>query len=116
MFLSKTDTVTFRQEHELRLSNLEDILGKLTQTSEVCTSTFPQLEYLRPSTHIRLGAHSQPARKNLSDCCLLPLELILLLLCFTSVSAFQTLGCLFGGGLSPFLLEVTISPLSYFVC
>ncbi|XP_005621274.1 SUN domain-containing protein 1 isoform X9 [Canis lupus familiaris] len=39
---SQTDTVTFRQEHELRLSNLEDILGKLTQTSEAIQKELEQ--------------------------------------------------------------------------
>uniref|UniRef100_A0A452TJ29 Sad1 and UNC84 domain containing 1 n=1 Tax=Ursus maritimus TaxID=29073 RepID=A0A452TJ29_URSMA len=39
-----TDTVSFHQEHELRLSNLEDVLGKLTEKSEVCILTFPQQE------------------------------------------------------------------------
>uniref|UniRef100_A0A452TJ04 Sad1 and UNC84 domain containing 1 n=1 Tax=Ursus maritimus TaxID=29073 RepID=A0A452TJ04_URSMA len=45
-----TDTVSFHQEHELRLSNLEDVLGKLTEKSEVCILTFPQQEStcLRP--------------------------------------------------------------------
>ncbi|KAF3813820.1 hypothetical protein GH733_017852 [Mirounga leonina] len=32
---SQTDAMTFHQEHELRLSNLEDVLGKLTEKSEV---------------------------------------------------------------------------------
>lgn len=34
--LSKTDSTTFRREHESRISNLEDILRKLTEKSEVC--------------------------------------------------------------------------------
>ncbi|EFB26971.1 hypothetical protein PANDA_021492, partial [Ailuropoda melanoleuca] len=42
VFLSKTDTMSFHQEHELRLSNLEDVLGKLTEKSEAIRKELEQ--------------------------------------------------------------------------
>ncbi|XP_040490558.1 SUN domain-containing protein 1 isoform X4 [Ursus maritimus] len=39
---SQTDTVSFHQEHELRLSNLEDVLGKLTEKSEAIRKELEQ--------------------------------------------------------------------------
>lgn len=104
VFLSKTDTMSFHQEHELRLSNLEDVLGKLTEKSEVCISTFPQQE----STCLRAFAHTpQPARRSLLTVVPCSWELILLLSCFTSLPFSRTPRHLFKGGLSLFLLEVT---------
>ncbi|GAB5582617.1 SUN domain-containing protein 1 isoform X11 [Prionailurus iriomotensis] len=37
-----TDSVTFRQEHESRISNLEDVLGKLTEKSEAIQKELEQ--------------------------------------------------------------------------
>lgn len=107
MFLSQSDAVSVRQEQELRLSNLEDLLGKLTEKSEVCASTFP----LREGTCIRLCARiPQCARREFSQCCLRP---------GSSLYDLQQ-GCLFHGlqekgifsrGPEPlFLLEVTQPP------
>uniref|UniRef100_A0A8C9JV71 Sad1 and UNC84 domain containing 1 n=1 Tax=Panthera tigris altaica TaxID=74533 RepID=A0A8C9JV71_PANTA len=39
---SSTDSVTFRREHESRISNLEDVLGKLTQKSEAIQKELEQ--------------------------------------------------------------------------
>ncbi|XP_034525537.1 SUN domain-containing protein 1 isoform X7 [Ailuropoda melanoleuca] len=39
---SQTDTMSFHQEHELRLSNLEDVLGKLTEKSEAIRKELEQ--------------------------------------------------------------------------
>ncbi|XP_058566994.1 SUN domain-containing protein 1 isoform X12 [Neofelis nebulosa] len=40
--LSLTDSVTFRREHESRISNLEDVLGKLTEKSEAIQKELEQ--------------------------------------------------------------------------
>uniref|UniRef100_A0A2K6GCI2 Sad1 and UNC84 domain containing 1 n=1 Tax=Propithecus coquereli TaxID=379532 RepID=A0A2K6GCI2_PROCO len=40
--LRETDFMTFRQEHEVRISNLEDILGKLTEKSEAIQKELEQ--------------------------------------------------------------------------
>ncbi|XP_037669971.1 SUN domain-containing protein 1 isoform X6 [Choloepus didactylus] len=39
---SKTDFMTFHQEHESRIANLEDILGKLTEKSEIIQEELEQ--------------------------------------------------------------------------
>ncbi|XP_062947494.1 SUN domain-containing protein 1 isoform X5 [Cynocephalus volans] len=39
---SKTDFITLHQEHEVRISNLEDILGKLTEKSEAIQKELEQ--------------------------------------------------------------------------
>lgn len=76
IILFKTDYVTLRQEHELRISSLEDILGKLTERSEVfMLLTFhlqPQHRDFLEKRQLQLLCSQPPAFKVLLLGCLLP--------------------------------------------
>ncbi|XP_057171639.1 SUN domain-containing protein 1 isoform X17 [Ursus arctos] len=65
---SQTDTVSFHQEHELRLSNLEDVLGKLTEKSEAIRKELEQ-------TKLRTASGAEEERYLLSMVKRLELEL-----------------------------------------
>ncbi|KAM5130475.1 SUN domain-containing protein 1 isoform 7-T9 [Callospermophilus lateralis] len=52
---TETDIVTFNHDHEVRLSNLEDILGKLRETSEAIQKELEQIKQRTIS-----GAEEQP--------------------------------------------------------
>ncbi|XP_045669390.1 SUN domain-containing protein 1 isoform X5 [Ursus americanus] len=65
---SQTDTVSFQQEHELRLSNLEDVLGKLTEKSEAIRKELEQ-------TKLRTASGAEEERYLLSMVKRLELEL-----------------------------------------
>nr|XP_060505644.1 SUN domain-containing protein 1 isoform X15 [Panthera onca] len=54
--LSPTDSVTFRREHESRISNLEDVLGKLTQKSEAIQKELEQTK-LRTASRLEEEPH-----------------------------------------------------------
>ncbi|XP_043415437.1 SUN domain-containing protein 1 isoform X11 [Prionailurus bengalensis] len=54
--LSLTDSVTFRQEHESRISNLEDVLGKLTEKSEAIQKELEQTK-LRTASGLEEEPH-----------------------------------------------------------
>ncbi|XP_075851338.1 SUN domain-containing protein 1 isoform X4 [Microcebus murinus] len=54
--LWETDFMTFHQEHEVRISNLEDILGKLTEKSEAIQK---ELEQTKLKTTSSSGADEQ---------------------------------------------------------
>ncbi|XP_025778984.1 SUN domain-containing protein 1 isoform X1 [Puma concolor] len=53
---SETDSVTFRQEHESRISNLEDVLGKLTEKSEAIQKELEQTK-LRTASGLEEEPH-----------------------------------------------------------
>ncbi|XP_042826906.1 SUN domain-containing protein 1 isoform X6 [Panthera tigris] len=52
----ETDSVTFRREHESRISNLEDVLGKLTQKSEAIQKELEQTK-LRTASRLEEEPH-----------------------------------------------------------
>ncbi|XP_047695461.1 SUN domain-containing protein 1 isoform X7 [Prionailurus viverrinus] len=52
----ETDSVTFRQEHESRISNLEDVLGKLTEKSEAIQKELEQTK-LRTASGLEEEPH-----------------------------------------------------------
>ncbi|XP_040311615.1 SUN domain-containing protein 1 isoform X9 [Herpailurus yagouaroundi] len=54
--LSLTDSVTFRREHESRISNLEDVLGKLTEKSEAIQKELEQTK-LRTASGLEEEPH-----------------------------------------------------------
>ncbi|XP_027947632.1 SUN domain-containing protein 1 isoform X5 [Eumetopias jubatus] len=61
---SQTDAVTFYQEHELRLSNLEDVLGKLTEKSEAIRKELEQTK-LRTASGVEEEQHLLSVVKHL---------------------------------------------------
>ncbi|XP_032249971.1 SUN domain-containing protein 1 isoform X8 [Phoca vitulina] len=61
---SQTDAVTFHQEHELRLSNLEDVLGKLTEKSEAIRKELEQTK-LRTASGVEEEQHLLSVVKHL---------------------------------------------------
>ncbi|VCX15689.1 unnamed protein product [Gulo gulo] len=65
---SQTDDVTVRQEQELRLSNLEDLLGKLTEKSEAIQKELEQ-------TKLRTASGAEEEQRLLSVVTHLELEL-----------------------------------------
>ncbi|XP_044903703.1 SUN domain-containing protein 1 isoform X13 [Felis catus] len=54
--LSLTDSVTFHREHESRISNLEDVLGKLTEKSEAIQKELEQTK-LRTASGLEEEPH-----------------------------------------------------------
>ncbi|XP_034844101.1 SUN domain-containing protein 1 isoform X2 [Mirounga leonina] len=61
---SQTDAMTFHQEHELRLSNLEDVLGKLTEKSEAIRKELEQTK-LRTASGVEEEQHLLSVVKHL---------------------------------------------------
>ncbi|XP_025719369.1 SUN domain-containing protein 1 isoform X3 [Callorhinus ursinus] len=61
---SQTDAMTFYQEHELRLSNLEDVLGKLTEKSEAIRKELEQTK-LRTASGVEEEQHLLSVVKHL---------------------------------------------------
>ncbi|XP_004414509.1 PREDICTED: SUN domain-containing protein 1 [Odobenus rosmarus divergens] len=59
-----TDAMTFYQEHELRLSNLEDVLGKLTEKSEAIQKELEQTK-LRTASGVEEEQHLLSVVKHL---------------------------------------------------
>ncbi|XP_064449554.1 SUN domain-containing protein 1 isoform X6 [Mirounga angustirostris] len=60
----ETDAMTFHQEHELRLSNLEDVLGKLTEKSEAIRKELEQTK-LRTASGVEEEQHLLSVVKHL---------------------------------------------------